>query len=153
MSSERVSLDGFCINFNASMNSSEFKGLERVETASGTEFRRHKKVISKFPDVVDVQVWAMPYLCNSLDRNKQPKDLGVDTVDNLTFRFSWKHDFDLRPAQTLDSQKMHFSASNIWLFYFQVKGTEIPLASENALIKSWSTPVSLGEIESAPCCG
>ena len=127
MSSEQVSLDGLCVNFNASMNSSEFDGLERIETASGTEFHRHKKVMSKFPDVVDVQVWATPYLCNSLDRNKQPKDLGVDTVNNLTFRFSWKHDFDLRPAQTIDFHKMHFPKSNIWLFYFLVKGTEVPL--------------------------
>jgi hypothetical protein len=127
MSSERVSLDGFCINFNASMNSSEFNGLERVETASGTVFRRSKKVISKFPDVIDVQVWATPYLCNSLDRSKQPQDLGMDTVDALTFHFSWKHDFELRPAQTLAYQKKHFPASNIWLFYFEVKGTDIPL--------------------------
>ena len=127
MSSEQVSLDGFCVNFNASMNSSEFNGLERVETASGTVFRRSKKVVSKFPDVIGVQVWAIPYLCNSRDRSKQPKDLGMDAVDALTFRFSWKHDFELRPAQTIDSKKMHFPKSNIWLFYSQVKGTEIPL--------------------------
>ena len=127
MSSEQVSLDGLCINFNASMNSSEFNGLERVETASGTVFRRSKKVVSKFPDVIDVRIWAIPYLCNSRDRGKQPKDLGMDAVDALTFRFSWKHDFELRPAQTIDFKKMHFPKSNSWLFYSEVRGTEIPL--------------------------
>ncbi len=130
MSSEQVSLDGFCVNFNASMNSSEFNGLERVETASGTVFRRSKKVVSKFPDVIGVQVWAIPYLCNLRDRSKQPKDLGMDALDALTFRFSWKHDFELRPAQTIDFKKMHFPKSNIWLFYSQVKGTEIPLTDD-----------------------
>jgi len=126
MSSEQVSVDGICINFNASMNSSEFKGLERVEAASDTEFHRSKRVIRKFPDLIDVMVWASPYLCDSLDRNKQPKGLRMNTIESLTFRFSWKHDFDLRPTQTVDYKKKHFPGRNIWLFYFQVKGTEIP---------------------------
>ncbi len=109
------------------MSSPEFRGLERIDTASGTEFRRSKKDVSEFPDKIDVEVWAVPYLCGSLDRDKQPRDLGADTVGALTFRFSWKHELELRPAQTLDSVKKHFQTGNIWFFYIRVKGTEIPL--------------------------
>jgi hypothetical protein len=126
MGSEQITLDGICITFNASMNSPEFTGLERIETPSGVELRRSKKIVKTFPDLVDVEIWAIPTVCNSRGRSNQPKDLGAEAVDALTFRFSWKRDFDLRPAETLDSVKKHFSGRNIWLFYIQVKGAEIP---------------------------
>ena len=127
MSSEMISFGGVCVAFTASMNSPDFKGVKRVDSPSGSEFYRAKKVISKFPDVVDVLVWATPYLCSSRDRTKQPKDLAMENMQDMTFHFSWKHDFEMRPAELLDSVKNHFPARNIWFFNFQVKETAIPL--------------------------
>jgi hypothetical protein len=131
--SEVVEFEGVCVNFVGSMTSPEFEGLERVETDSKTEFRRSKKVVKMFPDFIDVEVWAVPSICDSHDRHRQPKDLGVGAIDALTFRFSWKRDFDLRPAETVDSFKKHLSGGNLWFFYFQVKGEKVPLTDHLVL--------------------
>jgi hypothetical protein len=127
MSSEQIALNSICIGFAASMRAPEFKGLERVATSSGIEFRRSNKVVTKYPDVIGVDVWARPSQCGSLERAKQPRDLGADTLGGLELHLSWKHDFELRPAEVLDYGKKHLSRSNIRLFLFHVKGTNIPL--------------------------
>jgi hypothetical protein len=123
MSSDDVSLAGVCVSTTASMTSPEFEGLERIDSPSGIEFRRSKKLVRKFPELVDVQVWAIPAQCNSQPSTYQSPDIGLETLlDNLSFRFSWKRGMELHPAGTADFVKKHFAKRNIWFFPHRNQG-------------------------------
>jgi hypothetical protein len=127
MSSDEAKITGLCISFTASMTSEWFNGLERVETASGVEFRRLKNTVTSFPDVVDIQVWAKPYECKSVPWKSQPKGLGAETLGTLSFELFWKQDLELRPASLVSSIKKDFTGANRWFFLIQVRSADIPL--------------------------
>lgn len=125
MSSNYAKIGDVCVSFNASMNSPWFGGLQRVETESGVTFRHSKNIESTYPKVIDLQVWARPYLCNSW--KMRSKDLGVKAIESLSFNCFSNRRGDLQPLGTLSTFKKRFAKTGQWLFIIQVETTNIPL--------------------------
>jgi hypothetical protein len=133
MSSAEGKTGSLCVSFSAGMTAPLFEGLERVETPSGTEFRRSKETVKNFPEIVEVQLWAKPYGCKSASWKVQPKDLGADILNSMAFEVFWKHDTELRPAQIISSNRKHFAGANQWFFLIQVRSSEVPLSDHLVL--------------------
>jgi hypothetical protein len=127
MSSDAAEINGLCISFTASMTSDWFNGLERVETSSEVKFRRRKNTVTNFPDVVDIQVWARPYECKSVPWKPQPKGLGAETLDSLSFELFWKHNLELRAASLVFSVKKAYPSARMWFFLIEARSADIPL--------------------------
>jgi hypothetical protein len=116
--------DDLCISFGAAMVADLFEGLQRIETKTGDVFVRANHPIKNFPDTVQVQLWAKPYVCGSARTASQKSKTILDTAIIEAF---WKRDVELRPASIISCVKKHFSGANLWLFVVEIRGLNVPL--------------------------
>jgi hypothetical protein len=134
MSSEEAKINGVCISFSASMVSEAFQGLKRSETTSGVQFTRSKKPVTNFPELIDVQLWAYPYLCAASPSKRPDKDLGADILDSLVFESSWKRGMETHNTPIISAVRKRFPVAHRWLFLIQLRGGDTPLTDHLILI-------------------
>jgi hypothetical protein len=142
MRSEEARINGVCISFSASMVSEAFQGLQRIETPSGVQFSRSKKPVTNFPELIDVQLWAYPYLCAASPSKRPRKDLGADILDSLVFESSWKRGMETHNTPIISAVRKRFHISHRWLFLIQLRGGDVPLTDHLILsIKTSEGPL------------
>lgn len=125
MSSEEIKVANECISLTGSMNSPWFQGLERTETESGVSFHRSKILVSNFPEVLAVEIWAKPHVCNSW--KPRLNEQIVSLVESLSFECFSKHGLEFKPIKIISIARQRFAKANEWLFLVQIRTAEIPL--------------------------
>ena len=86
----RFETDGICGDLSGTPTAGEFlKGLQRIETEQGVEFRRKSKVVHEFPDEIDFWLEGAIGSCPaSLPNSATSADLN-DFVNNVRVTGDW----------------------------------------------------------------
>jgi hypothetical protein len=86
----RFEADGICGNLSGTASAGNFfKGLQRIETEQGVEFRRKSKVVREFPDEIEFSMEGAIGSCPASHPNSATNTVLNDFVNNLRVTADW----------------------------------------------------------------
>jgi hypothetical protein len=95
--------NGLCFRISGQMTSRDFfDDLKRVDTETGTIFRRGKDTVTKFPDSVTLTYSIRDELCPSgLQQVGTRHYMTQEMMDSLRLSIYWKHGVELRAVKNI----------------------------------------------------
>jgi hypothetical protein len=86
----RFETDGICGDLSGTATAGNFlKGLQRIETEQGVEFRKKSKVVREFPEEIDFSLEGAIGSCPGSLPNSGTSTLLNDFVNNLRITAEW----------------------------------------------------------------
>jgi hypothetical protein len=86
----RFETDGICGDLSGTATAGNFlKGLQRIETEQGVEFRRKSKVVREFPDEIEFSLEGKIGSCPGSLPNSATSTVLNDFVNNLKITADW----------------------------------------------------------------
>jgi hypothetical protein len=86
----RFQTDGICGDLSGTATAGNFfKGLQRIETEKGVEFRRKSKVVREFPDEIQFSLEGAIGSCPASLPNSQTSTVLNDFVNNVKVTADW----------------------------------------------------------------
>jgi hypothetical protein len=117
-----------CVNFIPVLQSGDFfEGLERIDTAQGSEFRKNSRVVTNFPDFMTVE---MNVRIEDCDTDVYTPARTPDFVKGLHFRAQWKRGLYLRPVANVSIERkpvLMDEGDNRMLFVLKILDRAVPL--------------------------
>jgi len=142
--------NGPCFRLNGRLSSDDFfDNLRRVDSTSGTLFRRGNDVITEFPDQMHLSVVLTDRPCSdSLQQTGTRIYLTKAIIASMRVSFAWKRGMELRPAReiTLKNAEAHLIppyaqelAAELpdryeWSFDFSVPSKGVPLMDSLVIV-------------------
>jgi hypothetical protein len=118
-----------CVNFIPVLQSlGFFNGLERIDTAQGSEFRRNSQAVDFFPDYLTLEINIRIEVC---DANIYTPAKTPDIIKGIQFRVQWKRGLYLRPAAnvTIERKALQMEeGDNRMLYVIKVRDHSVPLS-------------------------
>jgi hypothetical protein len=145
--------DGPCFRLNGHLTAETFfNNLRRVDTDTGTLYRRGHDVVTEFPDRMRLTLVIYDELCDiSLRRAGTHVFLTKAMITSMQVRFAWKRGMELRPIREIALK--HTEARPVepfspdakdlpemyeWWFNFDLQGKAVPLT--DSLVVVFTTP-------------
>ncbi|HMD42870.1 MAG TPA: hypothetical protein VKH45_07345 [Candidatus Acidoferrum sp.] len=141
---------GPCFHLFGRLTANEFfTNLRRVDSASGTLYKRGNDIITEFPEVMRLTIVLFDRPCSDgLEVTESPMYLSKAVVGSFHLGFSWKHGMAMRPVHGVslkhaEAQLVSPYAEQLveqlpkkyeWLFEFNVPGKGIPLTDSLVLV-------------------
>lgn len=96
-------VDRRCVLLGAFLTAGDFfEGLKRVETHSGTEFRKGSSVVQHFPELITVKIRAHVEECTDAPPQSPLTDSpNPFKLSSLRFSAQWKSGLRLRPVENM----------------------------------------------------
>jgi hypothetical protein len=142
--------DGPCFRLTGRLTNPEFfDNLRRVDSTTGTLYRRGNDVITEFPERMNLSFVLYDHPCTlGLQPAGEPAYLTKDIIGKFRVVFAWKHGVEMRPAKeiSLTSVEAHPTANYAreltenmpqrfeWQFVFDVPSKGIPLTDSLVLL-------------------
>lgn len=142
--------NGPCFHLFGRLTADEFfTNLRRVDTSSGTVFKRGNDVITEFPEVMNLSIVLFDRPCSDgLEVAGSPTYLSKAVIGSFRLGFSWKHGMAMRPVhgvalKSADAQSVSPYAEHLaeklpkkyeWIFQFNVPGKGIPVTDSLVLV-------------------
>ena len=141
---------GPCFHLFGRLTADEFfTNLRRVDSTSGTLYKRGNDIITEFPDVLHLSIVLFDRPCSDgLEVTGSPTYLSKATIGSFHLGFSWKHGMSMRPVRGVslkgaDAQLISPYAEQLaeqlpkkyqWVFEFNVPGKGTPLTDSLVLV-------------------
>jgi hypothetical protein len=129
LSTGQIRTDDVCVNFIPVMQSlGFFKGLERIDTSQGSEFRRNSNPVDFFPDYLTIEINIRIEVC---DANIYTPAKTPDAIKGIQFRVQWKRGLYLRPAANVTIERKPLvmeEGDNRMLYVIKVRDHNVPLS-------------------------
>jgi hypothetical protein len=129
LSNGQIRAGDVCVNFIPVMQSlGFFNGLERIDTAQGSEFRRNSQPVDFFPDYLTIEINIRIEVCDS---NIYTPAKTPDIIKGMQFRVQWKRGLYLRPAAnvTIERKPLQMEeGDNRMLFVIKLRDHSVPLS-------------------------
>jgi len=142
--------NGSCFRLTGHLNAPDFfDGLRRVDTADGTYFMLHDKVVTTYPAQVQVALHFLDFPCtlDLKDTTVRPP-LTPELLSTLRIAFFWKDGIELHPVES--STRVDSSAKRLapyssdalselaprfeWNFEIRVNSENVPLSNGLAIV-------------------
>jgi hypothetical protein len=128
LSTGQIRKGDVCVNFIPMLQSGDFfNGLERIDTAEGSEYRKNSRVITNFPDFMTVE---MNVRIEDCDTDVYTPARTPDFVKGIHFRAQWKRGVYLRPVAdvAIESKPVRMDeGDNRMLFVLYIHDRDVPL--------------------------
>ncbi|MFY9801856.1 MAG: hypothetical protein WA211_00515 [Candidatus Acidiferrales bacterium] len=128
LSTGQIRRGDVCVNLTPVLQSGDFfDGLERIDTAQGSEFRKNSRVITNFPDYMIVEMNVRIEDCDTDVYTPAPTP---DFVKSMHFRVQWKRGVYLRPvgSVSIESKPVRMDeGDNRMLFVLTIRDRNVPL--------------------------
>jgi hypothetical protein len=136
--------NGACFRVSGRLNAPNFfDNLKRVDTDSGTIFRRGPETVSKFPEAVLVTYIIRDEPCTlGLEKAAESVYLTQEMMESMRLSLYWKHGVDLQPVK--NARELHARVDRIvpyatslaaelprryeWSFQLAVPSAGVPLS-------------------------
>jgi hypothetical protein len=129
LSTGQIRSGDVCVNFIPVLQSlGFFNGLERIDTAQGSEFRRNSQTVDYFPDYLTIEINIRVEIC---DANIYTPAKTPDIIKGIQFRVQWKRGLYLRPAAnvTIERKTLQMEeGDNRMLYVIKVRDHSVPLS-------------------------
>jgi hypothetical protein len=129
LSTGQIRAGDVCVNFIPVLQSGDFfNGLERIDTAQASEFRKNSQVVTNFPDYMTVEINVRIEEC---DTDVYTPAHTPDFVKGLHFRAQWKRGVYLRPVANATIERKPVSeeeGDNRLLFMLKIRDHGVPLS-------------------------
>jgi hypothetical protein len=129
LSTGQIRTGDVCVNFIPVLQSlGFFNGLERIDTAQGSEFRRNSQAVDFFPDYLTLEINVRIEVC---DANIYTPAKTPDIIKGIQFRVQWKRGLYLRPAAnvTIERKPLQMEeGDNRMLYVIKVRDHGVPLS-------------------------
>jgi len=143
--------NGACFRLSGHLSAADFfEGLRRVDTEEGTSYRLRNKVVTEYPEQVEVVVHVLDFPCSPDLKEFLPRPpLTRETMSTLRLNFFWKDGVHLRPVEEtkrigadirrLSSYAIGASADELaprfeWNYAFTVNSDGVPLTDDLVLV-------------------
>ena len=142
--------DGPCFHLFGRLTADEFfTNLRRVDTTTGTLYKRGNVVITEFPEVMNLSIVLFDRPCSDgLEVTGSPTFLSKAVIGSFHLGFSWKRGMAMRPVhgvslKSADAQLVSPYAEQLaeklpkkyeWIFQFSVPGKGIPVTDSLVLV-------------------
>jgi hypothetical protein len=142
--------NGPCFHLFGRLTGDEFfTNLRRVDSTSGTLYKRGNDIITEFPEVMHLSIVLFDRPCSDgLEVTGSSTYLSKAVIGSFHLGFSWKHGMAMRPVHGVslrrtDAQLVSPYAEQLaeklpkkyeWLFEFNVPGKGIPLTDSLVLV-------------------
>jgi hypothetical protein len=108
----RFKTDGICGSLSGTASAGQFfRGLQRIETDQGVEFRRKSKVVREFPDAIEFSLEGVIGSCPSSLPNSKTSTVLNDFVKELSVTADWIDGGNDRQVSNLSVTKFPPSAT------------------------------------------
>jgi hypothetical protein len=128
LSTGQIRRGSVCVNFIPMLQAADFfNGLERIDTAQGSEFRKNSRPVANFPNFITLEINVRIEDC---DADVYTPVKTPDFVNGLHFRLEWKRGLDLRPAVNVSIERkplMMQDGDNRMLFVVKIRDHDVPL--------------------------
>ncbi|MGD0427937.1 MAG: hypothetical protein ABSC10_14570 [Candidatus Acidiferrales bacterium] len=129
LSTGQIRTGDVCVNFIPVLQSlGFFNGLERIDTAQGSEFRRNSQRVDFFPDYLTIEINIRIEECDS---NIYTPAKTPDVIRGMQFRVQWKRGLYLRPAANVSIERKPLQmeeGDNRMLYVIKVRDHNVPLS-------------------------
>jgi hypothetical protein len=141
---------GPCFRINGRATARDyFVNLKRVDTNTGTFFRRGNEIVTEFPAVLHLSFLMYDFPCDIQIQNAGSRVyLTKALVSTLRLSFYWKHGLAMRPAPGIEPrhyetrQVMPYAAAIAdqmperfeWEFEFDVPSTGVPVTDSLVMV-------------------
>jgi len=144
--------NGSCFRLQGQMVAPEFfDGLRRVDTEEGTSYLLHDKVVTEYPDQVEIVLHLLDYPCSTdLKETAVRPPLTREMMSTLHLNFFWKAGVHMHPVE--DSRRIGAEVRQLapyarsaaaqgelapryeWNYSFTVNCQNVPLTEDLVLI-------------------
>lgn len=128
LSTGQIRRGNVCVNFIPVLQAGEFfNGLERVDNAQRSEFRKNSFVVTNFPDFMTIEINIRVEDC---DADVYTPVKTPEFVMGMHFRVEWKRGLDLRPVVNVSVERMPVmmeQGDNRMLFVVKIRDHDVPL--------------------------
>jgi len=129
LSTGQIRAGDVCVNFIPVLQSlGFFNGLERIDTAQGSEFRRNSQTVDFFPDYLTLEINIRIEVC---DANIYTPAKTPDIIRGMQFRVQWKRGLYLRPAANVSIERKTLQmeeGDNRMLYVIKLRDHSVPLS-------------------------
>jgi hypothetical protein len=129
LSTGQIRAGDVCVNFIPVLQSlGFFNGLQRIDTAQGSEFRRSSQTVDFFPDYLTIEINIRIEVC---DANIYTPAKTPDVIRGMQFRVQWKRGLYLRPAANVSIERKTLQmeeGDNRMLYVIKVRDHSVPLS-------------------------
>lgn len=145
MGTRDVQLGGHCWRMSANIVDSSLAKLRKKRSGSGTEFRRGKNVIERFPDEVMVEVSVTD--CTS----PYAVPVSRDILSAMQFAAEWRRGTEERPVgglyvpRTRSRDGLPESSDTVQIFELSIQSSDVPLSDQLVLTVSSSEGKKIAE--------
>jgi len=143
--------NGACFRLSGHLSAADFfEGLRRVDTEEGTSYLLRNKVVTEYPEQVEVVVHVLDFPCSPDLKEFLPRPpLTRETMSSLRLNFFWKDGVHLRPVEEtkrigadirrLGSYVAGAAAEELaprfeWNYAFTVNSDNVPLTDDLVLV-------------------
>ncbi len=136
MGTQDVQLGGHCWRMSATIVDSSLAKLRKKRSGSGTEFRRGKNVIDRFPDEVMVEVSVTDCI------SPYAVSVSRDILTAMQFAADWRRGDEERPVgglyvpRTRSKEGMPESRDTVQIFELSIQSSDVPLTDQLVLTVS-----------------
>jgi hypothetical protein len=128
LSNGQIRAGDVCVNFIPVLQSQGFfNGLERIDTAQGSVFRRNSQPVDFFPDYLVIEINIRIEQC---DANVYTPAKTPDVIKGMQFRVQWKRGLYLRPVASVSMERKPLvmeEGDNRMLYIIKVRDHNVPL--------------------------
>ncbi len=128
LSTGQIRRGNVCVNFIPVLQAGEFfNGLERVDNAQRSEFRKNSLAVTNFPDFMTIEINIRVEDC---DADVYTPVKTPEFVMGMHFRVEWKRGLDLRPVVNVSIERMPVmmeQGDNRMLFVVKIRDHDVPL--------------------------
>jgi hypothetical protein len=128
LSTGQIRRGNVCVNIIPVLQADGFfNGLERLDTAQGSEFRKNSRIVTNFPDFMAVEINIRIEDC---DADVYTPVKTPDFIKGMHFRAQWKRGLDLRPADNVSIETkpvMMQEGDNRMLYVMKIRDHNVPL--------------------------
>jgi hypothetical protein len=152
-----VSFHEYCGSVSVLMHHDFFEGLERIQTADRTVFRKKRKTYSHFPETFAVLIHFHLRYCGK-SAPQEPGFIKPETaINRLQLELEWKSSTETRDAEIAEMEVLPpfwGDFADVWTIRLEVRAPQVPLtdrlivtlySKEGKLIASFAR--GLGEVK------
>jgi hypothetical protein len=136
MGTQDVEITGHCWRMSAAIVDSSLAKLHKKRLANGTEFRRGKNVVERFPDEVMVEITITDCVAPFT------APVSREILDAIQFAAEWRRGAEQRPVSGLYVPRarsgLPTSHDTVQVFELSVQSADVPLSDELVLTISSS---------------
>jgi hypothetical protein len=120
-----------CIDFRVFFVAGQFfKGLRKVKSPNGLEFRKGRETYRTFPDKLVVDLEALALKCSATTDRLPPPEFASGLLNEVSIDVNWKTGPEMRPIAVLWTKTIHRTSTVRWDYILEIPAKDVPLTDQ-----------------------